>query len=105
MSSFDDSTVFQKLWGYGSISSKVILIFPINFLDFWFYTIEKQDFINLCSYSNKSNASLIFSEVTFLGEERMQAFVYFCVLFIHSLAWSKKYIVKKKKIPVQPTKT
>ena len=42
--SFDNSINCQNLWGCGMISSKAVLIFPKNFLDFRSDTIEEQLF-------------------------------------------------------------
>ena len=68
--SFDDLTDYQNLW-CGLIFLKTILIFPKNFLNFWFDTVEKQSIINLSSYRNKSYASVVLSDskMTFLRKE------------------------------------
>ena len=47
MYSFD---VLMNLRSCGSISSKTVLVFPKNFLNFRSDTIEKQSIINLSSY-------------------------------------------------------
>ena len=90
MYSFGDSTNCQNLKNYGSISQKIVLIFPEKFLNFRSDTIEKQSTINLDSYIYKSNASVVLcdSEVTFLWEGKDVAFrsFLFYVLFIHNVA-------------------
>ena len=54
--------------------------------------------LNLCNYTSKSYASVVLSdsEVTFVGEGEDVAFYPFlyCVLFIDSVAYSKKYVIK-----------
>ena len=54
--------------------------------------------MNLSSYSSKSYTSLVLrdSEAAFFGEEQDSAFCLFlyCVLFIQSVAYSKKYVTK-----------
>ena len=56
---FHDSTDCQNLRLSGSISPKAVLIFPEIFLDFRYHTIERQDFIDLGSYSGKIYAFII----------------------------------------------
>ena len=58
--SFNDLTNSHKLRSYWLISPKAVQIFPVNFLDFWSHTTEKQDIINLNSYSSKSYAFVEF---------------------------------------------
>ena len=88
--SFDDSTNLS----WRLISLKNFLIFPKNFLNFRSDTIENQGIINLSSYRSKSYASveLSYSKVTLCR-------LLFCVLFKHSVTWSKKYIIKFPYLP------
>ena len=83
----------ENLWSCGLISPKTILIFPKNFLDFSFETVEKQSIIYLSSYISKWYASVVLSDfkVTFLGEGDDAAFCPFCyfILFIYNVAESK----------------
>ena len=71
---------FFDLWRYILISLKTVLIFPKNFLDLRFDTVEKQDIIN---FSSKSYASIVLfnSEVTFLEEEEDSAVAHFFCAF------------------------
>ena len=88
--SFGDLIDSQNLWSYVLISPKTILIFPKNFIDFWFDTVEKQNIINL---SHESYASIVLnnSQVAFLGKGEDAAFYLFisCVLFLDSVAKNK----------------
>ena len=70
--------IYQNLWGYETIPTKVIQIFSKNFLDFRPDTIEKQFIKNLSSY-----APVVFSDfkVAFLGKEKVQPFTHFSIVF------------------------
>ena len=67
------------------------MIFPKNFLNFRFDTVEKQSILNLNSYSSKSYASIVLddSEFTFLREREDAAF-HDCILFIYGVEKSMK---------------
>ena len=73
-------------------------IFPLSFLNFRFDAGEKQNIINFSSYGCESYASvdLSDSEVMFLWDREDTAFCLFlyCVLFIDSIASTKKYVIK-----------
>ena len=80
----------QNLWSSEAISSEVVLVFPMNFLDFGSDTIAKQGIMNLGNNGSKSHISVVFSdsEIVFLGDREDAAFspFLFCVLFVHSVA-------------------
>ena len=87
----DDSTDSQSIWRCWSISLKVVLIFPRNFLDSRSVTIEMKGIINLSSYSSNSNAyvvikdSEVFFFVFFLGKGRCScSFIYRLLFFIYT---------------------
>ena len=82
--SFNDSTDGQNLWGYGTISSKAILIFPKNFLNFRSDMIEKRGIINVSSYRSKSYTSVVLcnSGVVCFREGRYRAFCPLCFGYI-----------------------
>ena len=84
INSFNYLMDFQNLRG-GLISPETILIFPKNFLNFRFDTVEKLSIINLSSYRSKSYASVVLgdSEVTFLRKEEDAAFSpsFYCIFF------------------------
>ena len=73
----------QNLWSGGSSSPKTVLIFPKNFLDFRFDTVEKESIINLNSYRSKSYATVVLndSEINFFEEEANVAFWQFLFCF------------------------
>ena len=82
----------------GSISSKNILIFPYDFLNFRFDAIQFQGTVNLSCYESRGYASVILDhhKVTFLGKREDATFcssVYY-VLVIYGIAVSKQYVVK-----------
>ena len=62
--------LLDRIWCCGSISLKPVLIFPKNFLHFWFDAIEKQSIKNFSRYRRKSYASIVLDDsvVTFHGE-------------------------------------
>ena len=74
--SFDNSSDIQDLRSCGSISPKTIQIIPENLLDLGCDTIEKQNIVDLSSYSSKSYASVVLSDskVTFLEERDDEVF-------------------------------
>ena len=81
MNSLDDSTDCHNLWCCESISPKTVLIFPANFLNFRFNTVEKQNKILLSSNRSKSSASVVLdhSAVNFFEKGKMKRFVHFSI--------------------------
>ena len=75
----------KKLLSKGSISSKAVLSFPKNFLNFRSDMIKKQGRIkkNLSKYSNKSYIFVVLCDpvVVFFEKRRMPSFVNFSVVF------------------------
>ena len=82
------------------MSSKAVLIFPKNFLNFRSNIIEKQGIINVSSYSCKSYDSVVL-RAFFLDEGEDATFrpFFYCILFIHSVGKSEKYVFKFSCLP------
>ena len=80
-----------------------LMNFLKNFLDFRLDRIKKHGIISFSSYTSKNYAFELFSdfEVAFNRKRDDAAFCLFlyCVLFIHSIAWSKKYVVRFSCLP------
>ena len=83
--SLNDLTDDHNLWYCWPISTKAILSFPKNFLNFRSYTIEENGIINLCSNSSKNYATVVLRdfEVTFLGECRLSSISPLCFVYTH----------------------
>ena len=101
--SFIDLMDCQNLSG-GAISSKAVLIFSENFLDFESSMIEKQGMKNLSCHGRKSCDSVVLcnSEVIFMVEGKDETFCPFlyCVLSIDCVAISEKCVVEANSFSV-----
>ena len=71
---------------------KTVLIFPTNFLDFWFDTVEKQKIINLSINSSQCYSSVVFSDtkVPCFREVKDETFFHFLILFCLEIALHKQ---------------